>query len=97
MKIRIPLIAGIGMYNKNQFLIHIITSMLTTFEQQKKQVNQMQNDLDLCDPWKIKRSYTWRQPNSFKQTRLDFFLISLEFLLIVHKVDICWVIERTVP
>ena len=52
----------------------------------------MKNDLDLCDPWRIKypikKYYTWRQPNPFKQGILDFFLVSSELLSLVHKSDI---------
>ena len=55
----------------------------------KQQVYNMKNELDLCDPWRIrfpdKRYYTWRQPTPFKQSRLDFFLISSELLSLVHK------------
>ena len=58
----------------------------------RQRVNNMKNDLDLCDPWRIKypmkRYYTWRQPNPFKQGRLDFFLVSSELLSLVHKSDI---------
>ena len=56
------------------------------------QVNLMKNNLDLCDPWRIrypgKKYFTWRQPNPFKQGRLDFFLISSELLSLVHKSEI---------
>ena len=58
----------------------------------KQQVNNIKNELNLCDPWRIrfpnKKYYTWRQPNPFKQSRLDFFLITSELLSLVHKVDI---------
>ena len=57
-----------------------------------QQVDNMKNYLDLCDPWRIsfpdKRYYTWRQSTPFKQSRLDFFLISSELLSLVHKVCI---------
>ena len=57
----------------------------------RQQVKNMKDDLDLCDPWRIKypvkKYYTWRQPNPFKQSRLDFFFIS-ELLSLVHKSDI---------
>ena len=43
----------------------------------RQQVNNMKNELNLCDPWRMKypmkKYYTWRQPNPFKQGRLDFF------------------------
>ena len=58
----------------------------------RKQVNDMKNELDLCDPWRVKypnkKYYTWRQPNPFKQSRLDFFLVSSQLLSLVHKSDI---------
>ena len=50
----------------------------------RQQVTNMKDELDLCDPWRIrypvKKYYTWRQPNPFKQSRLDFFYISSELL-----------------
>ena len=58
----------------------------------KAHVEKMKKEMDLCDPWRVqfpsKRNYTWRQPNPFKQSRLDFFLISSEMLSVVHNVDI---------
>ena len=52
----------------------------------------MKDELDLCDPWRIRypvnKYYTWRHPNPFKQSRLDFFFISSELLSLVHKSDI---------
>ena len=58
----------------------------------KAHVEKMKKEMDLCDPWRVqfpcKRNYTWRQPNPFKQSRLDFFSISSEMLSVVHNVDI---------
>ena len=51
-------------------------------------------ELDLIDPWRIQnpetRRYTWRQHDSNKQARLDFFLISsADHSLVEIKFDFC--------
>lgn len=52
---------------------------------------EMKNCLDLVDIWRAKnpndKRYTWRVPN-FKQSRLDYFLISTDFEPYVKKVNI---------
>jgi len=48
--------------------------------------------LDLVDPWRCNnknvRRFTWRQTRPFKQSRLDFFLISEELLNFVKNTNI---------
>ena len=48
----------------------------------RKRVIEVCNELDLIDVWRIQnpncRRYTWRQHDTLKQSRLDFFLISSE-------------------
>ena len=48
----------------------------------RNRVFSLCSEQDLIDPWRIlnpdSRRYTWRQHSTFKQSRLDFFLISSE-------------------
>ncbi len=48
----------------------------------RERVLQMCNELHLSDPWRIQnpdvQKFTWRQHDSNKQSRLDFFLVSSE-------------------
>ena len=58
----------------------------------RENVLTMCNELDLTDPWRIQnpdtRRYTWRQHDSNKQSRLDFFLISSEINSNITSCDI---------
>lgn len=46
----------------------------------KKVVLEFLNNENLVDVWRVlhptEKSFTWRQPNPFKQSRLDFFILS---------------------
>ena len=58
----------------------------------RNRVLEMCNDLDLVDVWRIQNPelhrYSWRQHNTLKQSRLDFFLISSELLTKLVSCDI---------
>ena len=47
--------------------------------------------MDLADVWRAKnpdtKRFTWREPN-LKQSRLDYFLLSTDFELLVKDVNI---------
>ena len=54
----------------------------------------LMNDLNLYDAWRVfhplKKGYTWRQKNPFKQSRLDYFLISSGLLNTTIKTSISY-------
>lgn len=55
-------------------------------------VKDIMYDLNLIDVWRHtypeSKDYTWRQPNSRKQSRIDYFLISETLASCLEKVDI---------
>ena len=58
----------------------------------KRRIQEMKNNLNVIDPWREiyanEKKYTWRQPTPLKMARLDYFLISQEFMPLVEKIDI---------
>jgi exonuclease III len=58
----------------------------------RERVLNLCNEMDLTDPWRIQnpniRKFTWRQHDSNKQARLDFFLISAELNSNMKSCDI---------
>lgn len=55
-------------------------------------VLSMKEELNLVDPFRefhdYTKKYTWRKPNPLKQARLDFFLISENFMSSTHNIEI---------
>ena len=58
----------------------------------RERVLQLSNKLNLIDPWRCqnpdKRFYTWRDHDSQKQSRLDYFLVSSEMNSKITACDI---------
>jgi exonuclease III len=52
----------------------------------------IKNSYNVIDPWRssnpLTKRFTWRKKNPFKQSRLDFFLISQELLNLAQNTDI---------
>ena len=53
---------------------------------------ELMDEVDLLDLYRTLHTdtirYTWRRKNPVKQARLDYFLISLSMIDIIHKCDI---------
>ena len=60
----------------------------------REEVLKLRNEFNLVDQWRIYndnskvRVYTWHRKNLIKMARLDFFLMSEEFLALIEIISI---------